>query len=207
MVAATSHGTDPFVKLLLCLVVILALGKLVGMFCRKIGQPVVIGEIIAGIALGPSLLGAMGGDLDRKLFPLEVLPFLKVVASLGLVLFMFIVGLEVDMDVVRRSGRRALAISLTSIAFPFVLGMALLGPYLSDPEYRCVPATAGDVSAAEEVTPACSATDEVTEKAQDTERDRKEDEIDERHADEAIQEFIHPPATQGDPTADVIIFP
>ncbi len=137
MLAAGAPGTDPFVRLLLCLVIVLALGRVVGAASRKLGQPVVIGEILAGIALGPSLLGLLPGDLDVLLFPELVRPYLQLVAQLGLVLFMFVVGLEVDLDVVRRSGKRALAISLTSIAFPFLLGLGVLGAYLHD-DHSCV---------------------------------------------------------------------
>src|SRR5204863_3438983 len=119
----------------------LVLGRIVAAGCRRIGLPTVIGEILAGIALGPSLLGQLPGDLSQKLFPTEVLPYLKLVAQLGLVLFMFIVGLEVDMDIIRTSGRRALTISLTSIALPFMLGFALLGPMLHS-EQNCVAVSA-----------------------------------------------------------------
>lgn len=147
ILAAGAPGADPFVRLLLCLVIVLALGRFVGAVCRKLGQPVVIGEIIAGIALGPSLLGLLPGDLDDLLFPESVRPYLKLVAQLGLVLFMFIVGLEVDLDVVRKSGKRALAISLTSIAFPFLLGIGVLGTYLHD-DHSCV---AVSVTKAEEL--------------------------------------------------------
>jgi Kef-type K+ transport system membrane component KefB len=152
VLAAGAPGTDPFVRLMLCLVIVLALGRVVGAVSRKLGQPVVIGEIIAGIALGPSLLGLFPGDLDTLLFPESVRPYLKLVAQLGLVLFMFIVGLEVDLDVIRKSGRRAVAISLTSIAFPFLLGVGVLGTYLHD-DHSCVAVSAaraaelGDIEA------------------------------------------------------------
>ena len=127
-VLATEH--DPIVQVALCLAVILIVGKVVSAFCRRIGQPVVIGEIIAGVMLGPSLLGLFPGDLEEKLFPLDVRPFLKLVAQVGLILFMFIVGLEVDLAVVRRSGKRAMSISLTSIVIPLALGIFVLGPTL-----------------------------------------------------------------------------
>lgn len=122
--------TEPIVQVVLCLAVILIVGKVVSAFCRRIGQPVVIGEIIAGVMLGPSLLGLLPGDLEEKLFPLDVRPFLKLVAQIGLILFMFVVGLEVDLAVVRRSGRRAVGISLTSIVVPLALGIFVLGPAL-----------------------------------------------------------------------------
>lgn len=134
---ASSAAEDRFASLLLCLVIVLVLGRLVAILFRRIGQPVVIGEILVGIALGPSLLGLLPGDLDNALFPEAVRPYLKLVASLGLVLFMFIVGMEVDVDTVRRSGKRAVAISLSSIALPFVLGLTLLGPLLHS-DNKCV---------------------------------------------------------------------
>ncbi len=137
MLAAGSAGNDPFLALLLCLVVVLALGRLVAIVFRKIKQPVVIGEILVGIALGPSLLGVIAPDLRDYLFNSSDLPFFKLVASLGLVLFMFIVGMEVDLDVIRRSGKRAVAISLTSIALPFALGFGVLGSLLYD-DHKCV---------------------------------------------------------------------
>lgn len=134
---ASSAAEERFAQLLLAMIAVLVLGRLVAILFRRIKQPVVIGEILVGIALGPSLLGQLPGDLDEKLFPASIQPYLKIVASIGLVLFMFIVGLEVDLDVVRRSGRRAVAISLTSIALPFALGFMLLG-HMLHPDNNCV---------------------------------------------------------------------
>lgn len=143
-VLAVEH--EPIVQVLICIAVILAVGKIVSALCRKIEQPVVIGEIIAGVMLGPSLLGLLPGHLEEKLFPLEVRPYLKLVAQVGLILFMFVVGLEVDLDVVRRSGKRAVAISLTSIAVPLALGILVLGPVLHGP-HGCVQMTTKDAAA------------------------------------------------------------
>lgn len=130
--ALLAADTSPFVKVLLALAVVLAVGRVVGIVFVRLGQPVVIGEIVAGIALGPSLLGLVPGRLDERLFPDDVLPYLSTVAKLGIVLFMFVIGLELDMSVVRRSGRRAAAISLTSIMVPFLLGALVVGPMLFD---------------------------------------------------------------------------
>jgi Kef-type K+ transport system membrane component KefB len=124
--------TAPIVSLLAALAVVLAVGRLVGAVFVRLGQPIVIGEIVAGIALGPSLLGLLPGDLDQRLFPSDILPYLKVVAQLGIVLFMFVIGLELDLGVVRRSGRRAVVISLSSIALPLLLGAAVVSPMLFD---------------------------------------------------------------------------
>lgn len=131
MVAA-AELEEVFRSLLVCLVIVLLMGKLAGQLCRWARQPVVIGEILVGIALGPSLLGQLPGSLDDRLFPDGVLPYLKVISQVGLVLFMFVVGLEVDMEIVRRKGRRAITISLSSIAVPFLLGMLFLGHVLYD---------------------------------------------------------------------------
>ena len=130
MTLATASIDNTFGRLLACLVLVGVVAKLSGLLLRRLGQPAVIGEILAGIALGPSLLGLVGHDLPGRLFPGDVVPYLKVVSELGLVLFMFCVGLELDPKALRASGRHAAVISLTSIALPFVLGVALLGPML-----------------------------------------------------------------------------
>lgn len=127
-----------FSRLLLSLCIVLVLGRGAAIVCRRIGLPVVIGELIVGVALGPSLLGLISPSLREDIFPADVLPFLNVVSQLGIVLFMFLVGLELDLDVVRKSGRRAVGISLTSIAVPFLLGVLVLGTWLH-PAHDCVP--------------------------------------------------------------------
>jgi Kef-type K+ transport system membrane component KefB len=176
---ATAAAEDRFASLLLCLVIVLVLGRLVAVLFRRIGQPVVIGEILVGIALGPSLLGLLPGDLDTALFPESIRPYLKVVASLGLVLFMFIVGMEVDLDVVRRSGRRAVAISLTSIALPFALGFMLLGPLLHD-DNSCVAVEAVTTADGTPEPAECTSDEvedkqaEIAEQTADAEEDGKE---------------------------------
>jgi Kef-type K+ transport system membrane component KefB len=107
------------------LAVIVVVARLFGRLALKVGQPAVVGEIIAGILLGPTLLGALPGDLDTKLFPPDVRPFLNVLAQLGLVLFMFLVGLEVDLSFIRGRERIAVSVSLSSIILPFALGVLL----------------------------------------------------------------------------------
>ncbi|SSC22030.1 K+/H+ exchanger, partial [Klenkia terrae] len=107
------------------LAVIVVVARLVGRLAVRLGQPAVVGEIIAGIALGPSLLGALPGDLDQLLFPTDVRPYLNVLAQLGLVLFMFIVGLEVDLSFIRGRERVAFTVSAASILLPFGLGIGL----------------------------------------------------------------------------------
>lgn len=110
---------------MLDIAVIIVVARVFGRVARRLRQPAVVGEIVAGIALGPSLLGWLPGNLDTILFPPEVLPYLKILAQLGLVLFMFIVGLDLDLSLIRGRHKRAGAISLLSIMVPFGLGVAL----------------------------------------------------------------------------------
>ncbi len=112
--------------LLLDVAVIIAVARVGGMIARAVRQPAVVGEIAAGIALGgPSLLGLLPGNPDEWLFPEEVRPLLGGLAQIGLVLFMFIVGLELDMRLTRGRERAAASISACSIVLPFGLGAAL----------------------------------------------------------------------------------
>ncbi|MEU8037628.1 cation:proton antiporter [Streptosporangium sp. NPDC049078] len=108
--------------LLLDLVIVLAAARLFGALARKLGQPPVIGEIVAGILLGPTLLGPLIGD---QLFGPEMRPPLQALANVGLVLFMFVVGLELDQKLVRGKGRIAVTVALGSTVVPFVLGCVL----------------------------------------------------------------------------------
>ncbi len=109
-------------QLLLQLVVILVATRLVGFAIAPLGQPRVIGEMIAGIALGPSLFGAIAPATARAVFPDAGLTALATLSQLGVVLFMFVVGLRLDPTVLRGKARTAVAVSQTSIAIPFVLG-------------------------------------------------------------------------------------
>ena len=104
----------------LAIVFIVILARLLAAAFRKIKQPPVIGEILAGLLLGTSLLGQFHYDgnkpLTQALFPTAVVPILKVLANLGLVIYMFIVGLELDTKLIRGNEKRAGAISLSSVA-------------------------------------------------------------------------------------------
>jgi len=112
--------------MLLCLAIILVLARLLGAAAKRIGQPPVIGEIFAGILVGPTLFG---GAIAGTLFPTDVRPFLAALANVGLVLFMFIVGYELDHTLMRGKERIAVSVSVGSILLPFGLG-AVLALYL-----------------------------------------------------------------------------
>ncbi|MEY2831461.1 MAG: hypothetical protein RLZZ574_719, partial [Cyanobacteriota bacterium] len=82
------------VLVLIEILVVIALSRLMGQVCRFLKQPLVIGEIIAGIMLGPSLLGLIAPDFAASLFPASTLPYLDILAQIGLIFFMFLIGLE-----------------------------------------------------------------------------------------------------------------
>ena len=115
----TSHAVG---QLLLGLAVILVLARALGALARKAGQPAVIGEIIAGILIGPSIFGTLVSD---RLFPADIRPALAGLANVGLVLFMFIVGYELDQSLVRGRQRIAASVSIGSILVPLALGGTL----------------------------------------------------------------------------------
>ena len=104
------------------LALIIVVARIAGMAAGRVGIPPVVGEIFAGVLLGPSLLGA---EFSEQLFPLDTRPFLSLLASIGLVLFMFVVGLELDVSVIKGRGRVAGSVSILSIALPFATGFGL----------------------------------------------------------------------------------
>ncbi len=130
--ARVTPAADETAAVFIAIVFVVILARLLGRLFKRIGQPPVIGEILAGILLGTSLLGQFHHGqktLTTELFPTEVVPILKVLANLGLVIFMFIIGLELDLKLIRGNERRAGVISLSSILIPFV-GGALLALWL-----------------------------------------------------------------------------
>ena len=115
--------TDQEIQLFLFdLALIIVLARLLGMAAKRIGQPPVLGEIVAGILLGPTLWGT---TITTHLFPASMKAPLGALANLGLVLFMFVVGYEVDLRLVRGRERVAASVSVTSIVLPLGLGAAL----------------------------------------------------------------------------------
>ncbi len=111
--------------LLAQIITIIVVSRFFGWIFRKIGQPSVIGEIIAGIVLGPSLLGLYFPEFSIALFPKESLGNLQILSQLGLILFMFVIGMELDLKVLKNRANEAVVISHASIVFPFALGVGL----------------------------------------------------------------------------------
>ncbi len=124
--AARVPGAPLHVTLLLTqIIVIVALSRLAGALMVRLGQPRVAGEMAAGILLGPSILGAMAPGAYAALFPAGTIRFLNALSQVGLVFFMFLVGLELDRTQLRSRGETALLTSHTSIVVPFALGVVL----------------------------------------------------------------------------------
>lgn len=110
---------------LLQLIIIIVASRLVGLAVKRIGQPVVMGEIIAGIALGPSLFGNFFPEVSEMIFPPESLGNLQMLSQVGLILFMFVIGMELDLNIIKNKAKAALFISYASIILPFGLGVGL----------------------------------------------------------------------------------
>jgi Kef-type K+ transport system membrane component KefB len=116
---------SPLGSLMLQILTVLAVARVCGLAFRRLGQPQVMGEILAGILLGPSLFKALLPAAHAYLFPDSSLPRLFFLSNIGLVLFMFTVGLELDLKSLRTRTKSALLISHLSIILPFVLGAGL----------------------------------------------------------------------------------
>jgi K+:H+ antiporter len=138
-----SHG--PSEVIFLCeIIALLVCGRLMGELMQRIGQPAVMGQLIAGILLGPSVLGALWPELQHSLFPErpDQKAMIDAVAQLGILLLLLLTGMETDLSVVRRSRRTAFSVSIAGIIVPFLCGV-LLGELLPDtmlpdPEKRLI---------------------------------------------------------------------
>lgn len=116
---------EPLNTILLQLIVILTTARLVGWAFTRIGQPSVIGEMTAGLLLGPSLLGSLSPALFELIFPQDSLVTLNTLSRMGVWLFMFLVGAELDLPVLRKVGKKAFVISQVSIVTPLLMGSSL----------------------------------------------------------------------------------
>ncbi len=121
-----SHNlSHPLAILLLQIITIIITARTFGFLFSKIGQPTVIGEVVAGIFLGPSLMGMWFPEYTTFLFPKTSLPNLQFFSQIGLILFMFVVGMELDLKVLKTKAKEAVVISHASIIVPYTLGMGL----------------------------------------------------------------------------------
>ncbi|BAU14149.1 sodium/hydrogen exchanger [Leptolyngbya sp. NIES-3755] len=113
---------DVVVQVLIQIILVIGLSRLVGLGFRRLNQPLVIGEIVAGIMLGPSLFGMVAPNTAAWLFPPETIPFLGVLSQIGLIFFMFLIGLELDPKYLKNGLNVAILVSHVSILVPFSLG-------------------------------------------------------------------------------------
>jgi len=117
--------SHPLALLLVQIITILFVARFFAWICKKLGQPTVIGEMIAGIVLGPSLVGTFFPEYSALLFPPESLGNLQFLSQIGLILFMYVIGMELDLSVLRNKAKDAVIISHASIIIPFTFGIVL----------------------------------------------------------------------------------
>ena len=129
----TINLKHPLSLLLLQVIAILITVRIFSYLFKYLGQPGVIGEIVAGIVLGPSVLGHLSPETFAFLFDPDSLVPLNIISQIGLVLFMFVIGMELDLGVIRRKASETLVISHASIIVPFLMGMGLA--YVVYPEF------------------------------------------------------------------------
>jgi Kef-type K+ transport system membrane component KefB len=133
---------QPLSILLLQVIVIIVAARLLGTLFFKMGQPAVIGEIVAGIILGPSLLGMLFPTAQGFLFPASSMSFLKMLSQFGVILFMFVVGLDLNVKYIRVKAHAAVLVSHASIMVPFLLGISLsliIYPSIASPQVSFTP--------------------------------------------------------------------
>ncbi|KAI7895587.1 Sodium/hydrogen exchanger family-domain-containing protein [Mucor mucedo] len=118
------NSSDPIVLFIIQVAIILAFCRIIAIPLGYLRQPKVISEVIAGIILGPTAMGRIPG-FKQAIFPAESLPFLNLIATLGLVFFLFQVGLEVDVQVIKKDWRKSVSIAVAGMALPFGLGAAV----------------------------------------------------------------------------------
>ncbi|MCA9044270.1 MAG: cation:proton antiporter [Planctomycetaceae bacterium] len=125
LIASVQQTELQVLQLLLQLIVILLAARTGGLLFERLGQPRVVGEILAGLLLGPSVLGRLYPEMLNTLFPAESEPVLRILGQLGLILLMLDVGLQFDFGHLQQSGKAAMSVALAGIILPFGLGCAL----------------------------------------------------------------------------------
>ncbi|MGD9694163.1 MAG: cation:proton antiporter [Thermoleophilia bacterium] len=116
-------AADTAAAVFLAIVVVMAVTRLVGSLLARIGQPRVMGEVLAGILMGPTLLGAVAPGVSTAIFPPDIIPHLSTIAELGLVFFMFLIGMEIDLGRLRGRVGQTMAVASASVALPMALGL------------------------------------------------------------------------------------
>ena len=126
------------------IILLLSVGRLLGEAMQRIGQPAVMGQLLAGLLLGPSVLGALWPEAQHAIFPAngEQKSMIGAVSQLGILMLLLLTGMETDLSLVRKAGRAAFSVSATGIAVPFACGFAL-GEFLPEamlprPELRLI---------------------------------------------------------------------
>jgi Kef-type K+ transport system membrane component KefB len=114
----------PLALLLTQIIIIMIATRFFGLVATKILLPIVVGEIAAGILLGPSFLGSLFPDFSAALFPTNSLGNLSMISQIGLIFFMFVIGMELDWESLKNQTKASVVISHSSIVFPFFLGVA-----------------------------------------------------------------------------------
>jgi Kef-type K+ transport system membrane component KefB len=130
------NGANPLSRLFLQLLIIVSASCAVGWMFTRFGQPAVVGEMIAGILLGPSLFGLLAPNIFQFVFAASSLDALRLFSQIGVCLFMFAVGMELDVSQLRHKAQTAIVVSHSSIVIPYLLGVALalfLYSYLAQP--------------------------------------------------------------------------
>lgn len=125
LAALSANLNDPLSRLFIQLLVIIGASRVAGAIFTKLGQPAVMGEMVAGILLGPSLLGWVSPEVFKFVFPATSLGTLKLLSQIGVCLFMFTVGMELDVRQVRHKAHTAVVVSHASIIAPYFLGVVL----------------------------------------------------------------------------------
>jgi Kef-type K+ transport system membrane component KefB len=120
-----SEAPGILLHVLLALVVIIVVARILGALFRRINLPQVMGEVVAGILLGPSFLGWLAPQVAARILPANTAPYLALISQVGVVLYMFLVGLDLDTELLQERTQAAIAISQASIVLPFLSGAAI----------------------------------------------------------------------------------
>jgi Kef-type K+ transport system membrane component KefB len=120
-----SEAPGILLHVLLALVVIIVVARILGALFRRLNLPQVMGEVVAGILLGPSFLGWLAPEVASQILPVNTAPYLALISQVGVVLYMFLVGLDLDLELLQERTQAVIAISHASIVLPFLSGAAI----------------------------------------------------------------------------------